>query len=46
MNCPVCKSSHITKAGLHWRGRGQEKKKVQKYQCHDCGKLFFDKEAK
>jgi transposase-like protein len=43
LNCPVCKSDKITKAGLRWRGRGKLKSKDQYYQCQGCGNRFFDK---
>lgn len=39
MKCPECGSVNSTKAGLVWQAR----RKVHRYRCKDCGRLFTPK---
>lgn len=34
--CNECGSENVVKAGFAWRNR----KKVQRFRCKDCGKVF------
>ena len=36
----VCKSTHIVKYGFTVTREG----KIQKYQCHDCGRITYPKD--
>lgn len=40
VKCNECESENVVKAGFVWRKR----KKVQRYRCKDCGKVFAPEE--